>query len=128
MLSKSLIQFSVDGQGCVPSLLFDLKPNCGGGNEDDGDLLPKAPCTHCRTQCSNPAARHRKPTPLPETPGHSQASLDQFLQGHCSFLLGSGGHKVLFVPSKSLFPLSCISSVMKSFWLPKSNSLGVLRL
>ena len=22
MLSKSLIQFSVDGQGCVPSLLF----------------------------------------------------------------------------------------------------------
>ena len=23
MLSKSLIQFSVDGQGCVPSLLFD---------------------------------------------------------------------------------------------------------
>ena len=24
MLSKSLIQFSVDGWGCVPSLLFDL--------------------------------------------------------------------------------------------------------
>ena len=24
MLSKSLIQFSVDGRGCVPSLLFDL--------------------------------------------------------------------------------------------------------
>ena len=30
MLSKSLIQFSVDGRGCVPSLLFDLKPNYGG--------------------------------------------------------------------------------------------------
>ena len=27
MLSKSLIQFSVDGQGCVPSLLFELRPN-----------------------------------------------------------------------------------------------------
>ena len=26
MLSKSFIQFSVDGQGCVPSLLFDLRP------------------------------------------------------------------------------------------------------
>ena len=25
--SKSLIQFSVDGWGCVPSLLLDLKPN-----------------------------------------------------------------------------------------------------
>ena len=34
MLSKSFIQFSVDGQGCVPSLLFDLKPNYGDeGNE-----------------------------------------------------------------------------------------------
>ena len=28
MLSKSLIQFSVDGWGCVPSLLFGLRPNC----------------------------------------------------------------------------------------------------
>ena len=26
------------------------------------------------------------------------------LWGHCSFLLGLGAHKVLFVPSKSLFP------------------------
>ena len=31
--------------------------------------------------------------------------------GHCSFLLGPGVHKVLFVPSKSLFSQSCIS-----FW------------
>ena len=43
MLSKSLIQFSVDGWGCVPSLLFDLRPNYGGGNEDNGDLLQKVP-------------------------------------------------------------------------------------
>ena len=43
MLSKSLIQFSVDGQGCVPSLLFDLRSNCGGGNEDVGNLLQKVP-------------------------------------------------------------------------------------
>ena len=28
---------------------------------------------------SNPAAGHCRPTPLPETPGHSQASLDQSL-------------------------------------------------
>ena len=28
MLIKSLIQFSVDGWGCVPSLLFALRPNC----------------------------------------------------------------------------------------------------
>ena len=30
---KSLIEFSIDVQGCVPSLLFDLRPNYGGGNE-----------------------------------------------------------------------------------------------
>ena len=30
--------------------------------------------------------------------------------GHCSFLLGPGAHKVLFVSSKSLFPQSCVSS------------------
>ena len=39
MLIKSLIQFSVDGWGCVSSLLFDLRQNCGGRNEDNGHLL-----------------------------------------------------------------------------------------
>ena len=32
------------------------------------------------------------------------------LWGHCSFLLGLGVHKVLFVPSMSLLPQSCVSS------------------
>ena len=59
MLSKSLIQYSVDVlmRGCVPSLLFDLRPNYGGGNEDNGELLQKAPCTHCCTQCPQPCSR-----------------------------------------------------------------------
>ena len=39
MLSKSLIQFSVDGWGCIPSLLFDLRPNYGEDNEDNSYLL-----------------------------------------------------------------------------------------
>ena len=56
MLSKSLIQFSVDGPDCVSSLLFDLRPNYGGGNEDNGDLLQKAPCTHWHTQCPWPCS------------------------------------------------------------------------
>ena len=47
MLSRSLTQFSVDGWGCVPSLLIDLRPNYGGGSEDNGDLLQKVPCMHC---------------------------------------------------------------------------------
>ena len=40
--------------------------------------------------------------------------------------LGSSAHIVLFVPSKILFPQSCVSSVIKSHLPPKSNSLGVL--
>ena len=44
---------------------------------------------------------------LLDTPRQVCVSL---LWGHCSFLLGPGVHKVLFVPSKSLFPQSCVSS------------------
>ena len=33
------------------------------------------------------------------------------LWGHCSFLLGPDVHKLLFVPSESLFPQSCVSLV-----------------
>ena len=54
-----------------------------------------------------PSAGHRRLTPLPEildTRGHVWVS---FLWGHCSFLLGPSAHKVLFVPSKSLFPVLC---------------------
>ena len=57
MLSKSLIQFSVDGRGCVLSLLFDLRLNYSGGDEDNGDLLHKVPCTHGYTQCPQPCSR-----------------------------------------------------------------------
>ena len=42
-----------------------------------------------------------------DTHGHVWVSL---LWGHCSFLLDPGAHKVLFVLSMSLFPLSCVSS------------------
>ena len=48
------------------------------------------------------------------------------LRDYCSFLLGPAAHKVLSVPSKSLFPQSCGSSVIKSHWPPKSNFLGIL--
>ena len=59
MLSKSLIGFSVDGQGCVPSLFFDLRPNYDGGNVDNATL-----------SALHPAAGHHQPTPPLETSGH----------------------------------------------------------
>ena len=45
------------GLGCIPSLLFDLRPNCGGDNKHNGDLLQKVPCMHCHTQCPWPCSR-----------------------------------------------------------------------
>ena len=84
VLSKFLIQFSVDGWGCVPSLLFDLRPNYGGGNEDNGDLLQRSPAHTASLSASDPAAGHHQPTPLLETPGHSWASLGQSPVGSVS--------------------------------------------
>ena len=108
MLSKSLIQFYVDGQGCVLYLLFDLRPNYSGGNEDNGDLLQNVPCTHHHTQCPPPCSS----PPLT----HASAGDSWTLTGKsgsvsfglCSFLLGPGSQKFLFELSKSL-PSSVLS-------------------
>ena len=78
--------------------------------KDNSDLLQKVPACTATLSAPSTAAGHRRPTPLPETPGHSQASMGQSLWGHFSFLLGPGAHKVSFVPSKTLFPQSCVSS------------------
>ena len=45
MLNKTLIQFSIDGQDYVPSLLFDLRPNYSRAKEDNGDLPQNILCT-----------------------------------------------------------------------------------
>ena len=72
---KSSIQFSVDGWGSVPSLLFDLRPNYGGGNEDNGDLLQKVPCMHCCAGCpwgcSRPPPTHTSAGDYWTLPGKS---------------------------------------------------------
>ena len=37
--------------------LNHLRPNYGGGNEDICDILQKAPCMYCYTQCPQPCSR-----------------------------------------------------------------------
>ena len=56
---------------------------------------------------------------LLDTHGQVWVSL---LCGHCSFLLCPGAHKVLFVPSKSLFPQSCVSSAGSMVGLKATSS------
>ena len=123
MLSKYLIQFSVDGCGCAPSLLFALRPNYGGANEDNY-LLQKVPSRHCHTQCPRPFTR---PPPTHASAGDSLDTHEQFqvspLWGHCSFLLGPGVHKPLFVPSKSVFLQSCVSSGSSMVGLMLTSSM-----
>ena len=88
MLSKSLIHFSLKGRGCVPSWLFDLRPNYGGSNEDNGDLFQNSHASNATLSAPNPASGHCRPTVPLETPGHSWASLGQSLVG--SLLLSPG--------------------------------------
>ena len=71
MLSKSVIQLSVDGWGCVPSLLVNLRPNYGGGNEENGDHLQRSHAHTVPFSAPDPVAGHHRPTPLLETPGQS---------------------------------------------------------
>ena len=80
-------------------MLFDLRPNYGWGNEDNGGLL-KMSCVHTAAlRASDHVAGHFWPMPLLETPGHSQVNLGQSLVDHCSFLLEkkigklNSGHK-----------------------------------
>ena len=73
---------------------------------------------------------------LLDTPGQVWVSV---FWGHCSFLLGPGAHRVLFVPSQSLFPQSCVSSggsmvglmmisSQRAYAIPRSTAPRVLPL
>ena len=82
MLSKSLIQFSVEGRG-----LCSLKPNYGGGNEDMGTFFKRSHA--CTAILSAPNLLQATADPrLHQTLGHTQASLAQSLVG--SLLLSPG--------------------------------------
>ena len=52
----------------------------------------------------NPAAGHHRPAPPPETPGHSQASVGQSLEGSLLLYPGSWCTQVSVCACKSLFP------------------------
>ena len=107
MLSKSLIWFSVDGWGCVESLLFtwrqtmvevmkimatSLKRSYAGTAALSAPVLQQA--------TANPHLRRR----LLEIHGKFRVSL---WWGHCSFFLGPGVRKLLFVPPRVCFPVLC---------------------
>ena len=119
-LSKSLIQFSVGGQHCFPSLYFDLRPNY---SSDNGDLLQKDLCQHAvppksaAVRAPDPVAGHCGPTPLLKTPKHRQVWLS-LLWGHCFILLVLVCMRVFFYPptvSVSLALWNCYNQILLTF-------------
>jgi len=100
MLSKSLIQFSLDGQGCVSSLLFDLSPNYGRGNEDNANSFKRSQACISGLSAPDPEAGHHQPTPPPYNPGHPWASLGQSRVWSLLFFPVSWCAQGLFVPQE----------------------------
>ena len=96
---------------CVPSLLFDLRANYGG--EVMKIMVTSFKRSHaCTAALSAPTLQQATTNPrlcwrFLDTAGQVWVSL---LWGHCSFLLGPGVYKFLFMHSKTLFPQPCVSS------------------
>ena len=81
MLSKSLIQFSVDGWSCVPSLLFTSGQTMVEVMKIMATSFKRSHENTATLSAPNPEAGHHQPTPLLEILGYSQASLGQSLVG-----------------------------------------------
>ena len=104
-LSKSLIQFSVDRLGCVPSLLLVvevMKIMAASFKRSHSFTAALSP--------SDPAAGHRRPMPPLETPEHSWTCMGQSLVGSLLVSPGSWCAQGSVCALKSLFPQSCVSS------------------
>ena len=81
VLSKSLIQFSVDGWGPIPSLLFTWGQTMVEVMKIMATSFKRSHACTATLSAPSPAAGHHRPTPPWENPGHSQASLGQSLVG-----------------------------------------------
>ena len=89
ILSKSLIQFSIDVQSCVPFLLFTWGQTMVEVVKIIVTSFKRSHASPAILTAPNPAAGHHQPMPLPETPGHSWASLGQSFVGSLLFSPGS---------------------------------------
>ena len=109
MISKSLVQISVDGWSLFLPASY-LGPNYGGGNEANGTAFKRSHACTATPTAPNLAAGHNRPTPPLETPGHFQASLGQSLVGSLLLSPGSWSTQGSVCALQESISQSCVSS------------------
>ena len=107
MLSKSLTQFSVDWWSCVPSLLFTWGQTMVEVKKIMAVSFKRSHACTPTLSAPNPSAGHHRPTPLLETPGHSQASLGQSLTGSLLLSPESWCTRFCLCLPRVYFPVLC---------------------
>ena len=103
LLSKSLIQFSLDGQGCV-------LPYCLTWGQTVVEVMKIFVTSFKMSHACTPdhEAGHHRPAPPLKTPGHSQASLSQSLIGSLLLFPRSWcAQDFVFAFQESVFPILC---------------------
>ena len=101
--------------------MFDLRPNYGGGNEDNGDPLQKVPSTQCPRPCSRPPPTHASARDAWTLTGKSGS----VSWGHCSFLLGPGAPGSACVLQESVAQ-GCVSSGGSMVGLRAASPRGLM--
>ena len=130
MLSKSLIQFSVDGWSCVPFLLFTWGQTMVEVMKIMVTSLKRSHACTATLSAPNLAAGHHQPTPLPETPRHPQASPGQSPVGSLLLSPWTRCTRFCLCPPRVCFPVLCssgcsmmgsmVTSSERTYAVPKS--------
>ena len=122
MLSKSLIQISVDRWSCVPSLLFTWGQTMVEVMKIMATSFKRSHACTATLSTLHPAAGHRRPTPPLETPGHTQESLGQSLVGPLLLSPGSWCTQSSVCAVQESISQSCVSSGGSMVWLMVTSS------
>ena len=106
MFNKSLIQFSVDGWSCVPSLLFTWGQTMVEVRKIMATSFERSHAWIATVRAPSPVSGHHWPMPLLETPRYSQARLGQSVVGSVFLSPGSWCAQGL-CPPRICFPVLC---------------------
>ena len=111
-LSKSLVQFFVDGWDCVSSLLFTWDQTMVEVMKIMATSFKRSHACTAALSTPNPVAGHRQPMLPPESPGHLRARLGQSLVGSLFLSPGSCTQGSVCALQVSMSPVLC-----KFWWL-----------